>query len=124
MRCRLLNDALVTNPLYSELEERFAIDSGGSYDTPRQLAVSAGYVIDHPDAWVHCCPGVMNAKPIAEPADDECSAKVRIWMEEKRPAALKQIASQLEQLDTLKDPADRRRLTELARAYGLLQPGP
>lgn len=46
-----------------------------------------GTEIDHPDAWMHCLPGFLNARAIAEPVDDEAKAKVNEEMK-KRNARL------------------------------------
>jgi hypothetical protein len=35
-----------------------------------------GEILDDPLVWALCVPGVRGATPIAEPADDECRAKV------------------------------------------------
>lgn len=35
-----------------------------------------GTEIEHPKAWVHCLPGFLNSRAIAEPIDDEANAKV------------------------------------------------
>ena len=111
---------LVMNPLWSQRDSDAARRAGKTYDVPPQIEVGAGFMLDDPQAWIHCCPGELNSAPIAEPFDDECREAVRVWMEEKRPEAIKLIAAQLDQIDTLKNPEDKKRLLAMGKAYGLL----
>lgn len=120
MKCKFLNPLKVSNPAWSEKDRSDARDAGRKYDVPERVEVDAGYEVEDPQAWIHCCPGDLNSAPIAEPSDDECRDAVRVWMEEKRPAAIKAIAAQLEQIDQLKNPEDRARLLAMGQAYGLV----
>jgi hypothetical protein len=120
MKCRLIAATLLLNAEYSRAAAQAAKDAGKPYDVPVQIEVEPGYVMDHPDVWIHCCPGDLNSDPIAEPVDDECREAVRVWMNEKRPAAIASIKAQLDQIDLIKDEGHRNRLKQLARAYGVL----
>lgn len=84
------------------------------------IEVEAGYEFEDHQAWIHCCPGDLNAPPRAEPVDDECRAKVHEWMTVHRPAGIQVIKAQLEQIDLIKDPKDRERLLAMGKAYGLI----
>lgn len=120
MKCRLLRDQILLNPMFSDRDRKLAEESGLPYEVPRTFEVGAGYVIEDPQAWIHCCPGDLNAPPIAEAADDECAEAVRVWMEEKRPAAIAQIKAQLDNIQFVKNPDDKERLLAMGRAYGLI----
>lgn len=120
MKCKFLNALAIMNPLWSQVDSEAARRAGKPYAIPQQIEVGAGYIAEDPQAWIHCCPGDLNSAPIAEPADEECVEAVRVWMEEKRPEAIKLIAAQLDQIDTLKDPEDKKRLLAMGKAYGLL----
>jgi hypothetical protein len=111
---------LVTNPAWSEADMHTARDAGKPYDIPPRIDVAAGYEVEDFQAWINCCPGDLNSAPLAEPADDECREAVRVWMEVKRPAAIAQIKAQLDQIDTIKNPIDRKRLLAMGEAYGLI----
>jgi hypothetical protein len=123
MKCRFLNAVVVANPTFSHHAFEAARDAGTPYDVPRQVTVEAGFIIEDPQAWIHCCPGDSNADPIAEPVDDECREAVRVWMTEKRPAGIAAIKAQLDQIDLIQDEGHRNRLKQLGRAYGLLPSG-
>jgi hypothetical protein len=123
MRCRFLKPVKVLNPVFSERDKHRAEERGEKYDTPQWIEMSTGYEVNDPQAWIHCCPGEGNSAPIAEAVDDECKDAVRVWMEEKRPAAIAQIKAQIEQIDMIKHPKDRERLLALGRAYGLIGTG-
>jgi hypothetical protein len=120
MKCRLLKDTRLVNPLYSERDARLAVETGVPYNIPSTFEVTAGWILDDPQAWIHCCPGDLNSPPIAEAVDDECREAVRVWMEEKRPLAIAQIKAQIDQIEFIKNPEDRARLLEMGRAYGLI----
>lgn len=120
MKCRLLSVTQVLNPLWSDAAQGAARDAGRPYDVPTFVEVGAGYIIDHPQAYFHCCPGDMNAPAIAEPVDDECREATRIWMEVNRPAGIAAIRAQYEQIDFITSEIDKTRLKALARAYGLI----
>lgn len=120
MKCKLLAATLIANPLWSQAALDKARSMRVPYTVPPEIEVSAGYVLTDPNAWVHCCPGDLNAPAIAEPADDECVAAVREWMEVKRPAAIAAIAAQLEQIDMITNAEDKKRLMAMGKAYGLL----
>lgn len=120
MRIRYLNPMRLLNPAWSQAAADRAADEGVAYDVPQFLEFKSGFEIDDPQAWIHCCPGDMNSAPIAEPVDDECRAEVKKWMEVYRPAGIAAIKAQLEQIDSLTNPQDRRRLMDLGRAYGLI----
>lgn len=120
MRIRYINAMLVTNPAWSEADKYAARDAGKPYGVPPLIEVDPGYEIEDPLAWIHCCPGDLNSAPIAEPVDDSCREAVRVWMEVKRPIAILQIKSQLEQIDMIKNPEDRKRLLAMGEAYGLI----
>ena len=120
MKAKLLFETLLVNALYSRSDADAAKAAGRPYDLTPQILVGAGYVLDDPQSWIHCCPGDTNSSPIAEPIDDECREAVRVWMEEKRPAGIAAIKAQLDQIDMIKDEGHRKRLKELGRAYGLL----
>ena len=122
MKARLLKETRLVNPLYSERDARLAMETGVPYDIPSTFEVSAGWVLDDPQAWIHCCPGDLNSPPIAEPVDAECREAVRVWMEEKRPLAIAQIKAQIDQIEFIKNPEDRDRLMAMGRAYGLIGP--
>lgn len=120
MQARTLIALKVLNPLWSESDLRMAERAKQKYEVPQQLEVDAGYILTGSDCWIHCCPGDLNAAPIAEAVDDECREAVRIWMEEKRPAAIEQIRQALKNLDSYKNREDRERLMAMGRAYGLI----
>ena len=119
MRIRFINAMLVTNPAWSEADMHAAQDRREKYAVPALIDVDPGYEIADPLAWIHCCPGDLNSAPIAQPVDDECREAVRVWMEEKRPAAIAAIKAQLEQIDMLTNREDRKRLLAMGEAYGL-----
>jgi hypothetical protein len=123
MKCRFFAAILVVNPAWSQKAANDAADAGVPYTVPQQVEFGPGYVAEDPQAWIHCCPGDGNTPPIAEPADEECIKAVRDWMEVKRPAGIAQIKAQLEQIDLLTNKADKDRLLELGRAYGLIGSG-
>lgn len=120
MKCKLLAATLIANPLWSQAALDKARSMRVPYTVPPEIEVAAGYVLTDPNAWVHCCPGDLNAPPIAEPADEECVVAVREWMEVKRPVAIAAIAAQLEQIEMIKNPEDKKRLLAMGKAYGLL----
>lgn len=120
MKCRFLVAVRPQNPAWSQAAADAAADRGEEYVVPQRLEFGPGYTIEDPQAWIHCCPGDGNSPAIAEPVDDECREAVRKWMEVYRPAGIAQLKAQFEQIDLLKNPEDRRRLMDLARAYGLL----
>ncbi len=120
MKCRLLRPTMIFNPLWSEAESRKASEKGVPYEVPMEIEVAAGFELSDGQAWIHCCPGDLNAPPIAEPADDECVAAVRDWMENKRPAAIAAIKAQLDQIDKITNPEDKKRLLAMGKAYGLI----
>lgn len=120
MKCRLLNAMRIMNPAWSEAAANEAKAKGEKYNIPFEIDVAAGFEISDPQAWIHCCPGDLNAPPIAEPADAECVEAVRVWMEEKRPAAIAAIKAQLDQIDKVTNPEDKKRLLAMGKAYGLL----
>jgi hypothetical protein len=120
MKCRFLSAVRILNPAWSQAAANAATDAGTVYDVSQTLEFAPGYVVEDPQAWIHCCPGEMNAPPIAEPADEQCAAAVREWMEKQRPAGIAQLKAQLDQIDLLQNPADKQRLLDLGRAYGLI----
>lgn len=123
MKCRFL---IATKPLNHEWsQEAFdaARDAGTTYDVPRHLSFGPGYEKEDPLAWIHCCPGEMNAPAIAEPADDECRAKVKVWMEVNRPQGIATLKAQLDQIELITDERDKKHLLALGRAYGLIGTG-
>jgi hypothetical protein len=120
MKCRFLVPTKPLNPAWSQKDFFAAQDAGVPYNVPRHLSFAAGYTVEDPNAWIHCCPGDMNSAPIAEPVDDECRAKVKEWMEIHRPAGIAQIKAQLEQIDLLTNDDDKGRLLALGRDYGLI----
>lgn len=120
MKCRFLKTVRILNPAWSQAAANAAADAGQVYDVSQTLAFGPGYITEDPQAWIHCCPGDMNTAPIAEPADEQCAAAVRQWMEKQRPAGIAQLKAQLDQIDLLQNPADKQRLLDLGRAYGLI----
>jgi hypothetical protein len=120
MRAKFLAALLVGNPVFSQNERDEARRNGLSYSIPEQIEVEAGYEIEDPQVWVHCCPGDLNSAPIAVAVDDECKEAVRVWMEEKRPLAIAQIKAQLEQINMIKNAEDKDRLLAMGEAYGLI----
>lgn len=120
MKCRFLVDVKIMNPAWSQKDANAAADAKVPYNVPQQFEVSAGYQVEDPQAWIHCCPGDLNSAPIAEPADEECAAAVKEWMEVKRPAAIQQIKAQLDQIEFIKHPEDKQRLLAMGKAYGLI----
>lgn len=52
----------------------------------------AGFEVEHPDAWKLCIPGYGNAEPMAEPADEECAARVEKWKATEGVAGRKMLA--------------------------------
>ena len=118
MKARSITSVRILNPAYSAAAHRRALDAGEPYDQPREIEAAAGYVVDHRDAWILCCPGYMNADPQFEPADDECRAAVKQWMEEKRPSEIANIQNMLNNLKQF--PEDQQKhIASLAKAYGL-----
>lgn len=124
MRCRTLVPVKIRNPLWNESAAAAARQSGAAYVEPSTLDVDAGYELSGPDCWIHCCPGDLNAPPIAEPLDDECREAVRVWMQDRRPRALEEIKNALQSLHAIKDPEHRKRLQAMGVAYGLLPGAP
>lgn len=122
MQAKTIVPVTIRNPLWNEEEYHAAKDAGREYSTTSTLEVDPGYVLDGPDAWIHCCPGDLNSPAIAEPLDDECREKVRVWMEVKRPAAIEQIRQNLKNIEHFKNPDDKARLLAMGRAYGLIGP--
>lgn len=120
MRATLLVESQIRNPVWNEAAAKAASDSGREYDVPALVSVAPGFVLEGDDCWIHCCPGDMNAQPIAEPACDACREAVRVWMETRRPAAIESIRNALANLSSFKNPQDRDRLTAMGRAYGLI----
>lgn len=120
MKCRLIRPTMIFNPLWSEAEARKASAKGVPYEVPMEIEVGAGFELSDDQAWIHCCPGDMNAPPIAEPADDDCVEAVRVWMEVKRPAAIAAIKAQLDQIDKITNQEDKKRLLAMGKAYGLI----
>jgi len=120
MKCSFLGPQTLINPLFDSRAAAAAKAKGVPYDVPRTIEVAAGYVVEDPQAWIHCCPGDLNSPPIAEPADEECLEAVRVWMEEKRPLAIAQIKAQVEQIELLTNADDKKRLLAMGKAYGLI----
>jgi hypothetical protein len=73
-----------------------------------------GTEIDHPEAWLHCLPGFLNARPIAEPADDEATAKVAAEMQ-KRNARLGAVQAIVRRPG--EKPEDKAMTRQFATAY-------
>ena len=119
MKVALLSSMRVANPCYSADEAAQAQQAGVDYPFEAEMQVDEGYVMEGPDVWVHCCPGAGNTPAIAEAVDDECRAAVVHWMTKVRPGAIEQIRQAFEQVDKIKDPEYRKRITELARSYGI-----
>ena len=64
-----------------------------------------GTELTHADAWRLCLPGMRNAKPIAEPADDATADKVNSHIEANAPrkaAILQSLQNQLNALANTK----------------------
>lgn len=119
MKAALKSAQKITNPLYDHRQHRLALRDGTAYPHEPQIEVAAGYIIDHPDAHVHCCPGIMNTEPIATPADDECRARVKAFMEKSRPAQLARLSNLYENIGSIKDAEVRKSIEDQARAYGI-----
>lgn len=120
MKATLITVQQVRNPLWNETEAAQARLTNQKYPHSDLIEVGPGYVLDDPDCWIHCCPGELNAPPIAEPADDECREAVRYWMEQKRPVAIQQIRVALANIEHIRNPDDKKRLLAMGRAYGLI----
>ena len=123
MKCRFLSALSLVNPAWSEQAQNAVRDAGVPYSVPSQVQVGAGFEVEDPQAWMHCCPGSHNAPPIAEPADDECAEAVRVFMTQTRPLGICAIQAQLDQLDKLTNAEDREAVKNLARSYGLVPTG-
>lgn len=119
MKAKLLQDSLIVNPLYNRREARRAANDGKEYPHPQQIEVAAGFVLTDSDCWVHCCPGYMNATPIAEPADDECREAVQTFLKKTRPQLLQRIRDLYENIHSVKDADLRRHIEAQAQAYGI-----
>jgi len=113
----------VLNPRYNAAAHRTALNEGEDYDVSREVDVDAGFVHSGPDAWVLCCPGHMNSKPVCEPGDDKTAKRVKRWMEDERPAEIANIQQLVNNVDSIKDPAEKKHIGELAKAYGLKRQG-
>lgn len=72
MKCRLLNDEEMVNPLWLETPEH---ERTGMQE---RLPILAGTVIDNPDAWMLCACGK------AVPADDECKQTYDAYLGDPR----------------------------------------
>jgi hypothetical protein len=120
MKCKFLKPMQVVNPMWSDADASAAARAKIPYHVPQLIDVGAGFEVEDPQAWIHCCPGEFNAPAIAVAADDECREAVRVWMEEKRPKQIALIKAQVEQINMIKDPRDRQHLMAMAEAYGLL----
>lgn len=125
MQCKLLRPGRTPNPAFDRAEMINARRAGKQYDEPRDIELPAGTVIDDPQAWMHCCPGVENSEPIAEPVDDECRDRVRHFMQEVRPGRLKQL-KMLAGLPRKSFKSDKQYewIQHLARTYGLVDGEP
>ena len=123
MKCRFLNALGVKNPVWSEQAQNAANDAGVRYSVPFEVQVAAGYEVEDPQAWMHCCPGSHNAPPIAEPADAECVEAVRLFMTQTRPLGIAAIQAQLDHLEKISNAEDREAVKNLARSYGLVPTG-
>lgn len=86
----------------------------GAEDGMVQLPV--GTVIEDSEVWRLCCWQFGNDPPFAEPADDECHARVEL-SDKNRPEAIEQIADWARQAD--RSSAVGRYAIRLAVAYGL-----
>lgn len=120
MKCKFLKPMRVMNPVWSDADASAAARVQMPYHVPQLIDVGAGFEVEDPQAWIHCCPGEFNSPAIATPADDECREAVRVWMEEKRPKQIALIKAQVEQINMIKEPRDRQHLLAMAEAYGLL----
>ncbi len=79
MKCRYLSEQKYFEGYNSEGQPIF---------TPKP----AGFEIEHEDAWKICLPGYGNSTPMAEPADEECAARVKHWKETDGVAGRKVLA--------------------------------
>jgi len=120
MKCKFLKPMRLVNPLWSDADAAAAGRAQLPYHVPRLIDVGAGFEVDDPQAWIHCCPGEFNSPAIATPSDDECREAVRVWMEEMRPKQIAVIKAQVEQINMIKDPRDKQHLQAMAEAYGRL----
>lgn len=128
MKCKFLKPVQIANPLFSvdEFEKQQRLNAGKpagdrtEYPHSPSIDVEEGYELEHPQAWMHCCPGLMNAQPIAEPADEECKAKTLGWLQETRPQKLAQLKQMYEQRHKFKDATVRESIEQQAVAYGIV----
>ena len=120
MKARLISPQRSVNPAFSSKEKRAVESHGKSYNVPMYLELPEGFEVEGSQVWGLCCPGHMNAAPVAEPVDDECKERVKKWMTTERPRQLEQIRqmAQPENLKRLKKEA-KQHVLDLVRAYGL-----
>lgn len=120
MKCKFKDAVKVSNPLYSMAEHQQAQRAGKPYAMTATIEAEAGYVLEHPQAWVHCCPGLYNATPIAVPVDKECREATVEWLQQSRPQKMAELKQLYDQRHKFKDQDVVRSIVEQAVAYGLV----
>lgn len=120
MKCRLKQQADVPNPLYDLKIHRAAVRNGRTYPHRPTMTVDAGYVLSGANVWIHCCPGLYNAEPIAVPVDDECRTAVIEFMLKTRPARLLELAQVYENRHLISDREIREDIERQAVSVGLI----
>ena len=108
------------NPAYNFADHKVAKAKGKQYDQAKYLEIPVGFEEEGPLCWTHCRPGHMGEPAVCEPADDECTAAVKQWMEVERPKAVARIKEMAkpENLKKMK-PKARRHVRDLAEAHGV-----
>lgn len=74
---------------------------------PGNVVVPVGEIIDHADAWKICMPEAITEAIRAEPADEECAAKVAEEME-KREQRIKAREEAEAAAEATKEPAKKK----------------
>lgn len=125
MKARLIKPCQSVNTQYDYTEHRKSKAEGKPYPHDQYVTLPVGFEVEGPLVWSFCCPGHLNAAPFAEPIDDECRERVKLWMERERPNELENIRQMLkpENLKKLKKDV-REHVMELGRAYRLDPDGP
>lgn len=118
MKARTIVETEGPNPEFSHAAYHAACAAGTVYPVPHTLRYPPGRELDDRQAWILCIPGHANAKPVAEPADDECRAKVERWMTQRR-ARLGVLAAAVAAADAghITDQTAKGHVEALADAY-------
>lgn len=117
MKVRLLRDTDGPNPMFNAKEYSKARAERRKYPYHHSIIIPKGTEIDHPDAHIHCRPGVNNAPPLAEPVDDEAKAEHAAYLLTV-PGRLLELKALAEAVDP--NTAYGKDAIACAKAYGLI----